>query len=56
MYKGMEVAVRIMSARKFQLYGIVRVVRRPAAMEPGVHIRESGFLPPSFFPEPLRHY
>lgn len=46
MYKGMEVAVRIMSARKVQLHGIVQVVRRPAAMEPGVHITEPGFLPP----------
>lgn len=41
----MEVAVRIMSARKVQLHGIVQVVRRPAAMEPGVHITEPGFLP-----------
>ena len=54
-YKGMERAVRIMSTRKVKLYGIFWAARRPAAMEPRVNVGESGFLPPSIFPEPLRY-
>lgn len=55
-HKGMAVAETIMGAKKVHLYGTVQVVGRPAVVKPGVHIRGSGFLPPSIPPEPLRYY